>query len=102
MKFMLITMLFGLSGETLCKMAAGMSGPKSWALTLSAAILWGCTAYFWTQIYRTRLITEVLALYNPLWMIIMASIGVMVFKEPLTWKLVAAYPLAGICVWLLA
>ena len=89
-------------GDILCKYASQQTGIRMWLNIGIAILLWSISALVWVQIFRERSIVTALAIYNPTQMLIMATIGIFIFHEPLTWRLIVAYPLVLICLWLLA
>lgn len=98
---MLIAFPLGFLGEFLCKMGSQCTDNRMYAYMAGAALCWGSGGYIWTMIYKQKAITEVIAIYNPCQMVLLATMGVVMFSEPFTWKLALAYVLTGICVWLL-
>ncbi|MBV8060479.1 MAG: hypothetical protein JO253_02995 [Alphaproteobacteria bacterium] len=101
MKIFILSMIAGTLGEICCKLAAQQQGEISWALRGAAFLCWGCGAFWWTHIYKTRNILETIAWYAPTQTVILAAISIIYLKEPLTWKLLAALPMTIACIILL-
>lgn len=94
--------IIGTIGDVFSKYSATYSGLTATICMVITGLCWGSTAYLWQQVYKTKGIAEAVVLYSPLQMLCAVSIGILFFGEPLTWRIMVAYPLAGIIVWLLA
>lgn len=92
-----IGMAMGILGEVSCKYASSSDGLKMYAYMTCAALSWGSGALTWTMIYRLKSITEIMVLYNPIYLLILATAGVFLFREPMSWRLVVSIMLLCIC-----
>lgn len=90
-----------LGGEIFCKMGSQALGQMKPMYLGMAMVFWASSAIVWTQIYSKKSITEVIAIYNPVQLLLLASIGIMKFGEPITPKLILSYILLLICFWLM-
>lgn len=98
---LLIAGIFGTVGDVLCKYAAKANGIAMYGFALAAALCWGSGALWWTTIYKTRNITEVMAIYSPAQLLALGLCGVLLFNEPLTPRLIVAFTLLFVAIWLM-
>jgi hypothetical protein len=95
-----IGMSLSVGGDIFCKHATTATGYMFYVYSIAATITWGVQPFIWIQIYRMKSITEMMVLYNPIQLLVLALAGILLFHEPLTWKLVLSYILLVICFYL--
>lgn len=64
-------------------------------------VCWGVVSpYLWYRIYKTMTLTSALVVFNPLSMIVTAALGILVFKEELSIRMIFAMVFALLAVYL--
>ncbi len=95
---LIIAMIFSIAGEIFCKCASTSSGIKMYAFMACSTLSWGVIgSVTWMHIYRLKTINEILVLYNPVHLMILAGTGVLIFSEPFTWKMALTLALLCVC-----
>ena len=98
---MIVALILGCLGEIACKRA---SSGGFWApyYQLAACICWGVIGPFiWIHVYKTYKLSTMAVTYNLFQVIILCVVGVVLFKEPLTARLVIGAALAVIAIYIM-
>lgn len=88
-------------GEYFCKLASNTPGNLRYWYVCVPMLAWGGSAWFWLRMYELKSMSELMAIYNPAQLLASASIAILLFGEPFTWRLGVAYVLVFVIMWLL-
>jgi drug/metabolite transporter (DMT)-like permease len=88
-----VATLLTVIGDYLLKLAASGAGLASWHFVLGA-LCYGSPALAWYVLMQQHNLATVAVLYSVATLIIVAGLGVVVFKEPFTWREAAGLALA--------
>lgn len=98
---LMMSCALSISGDVFCKHATKSVGQWMYFHSAMTFICWGSGVFFWKQIYSRYAISEMVAIYNPFHMVVLATAGFLLFNEPLTAKLILSYVLIGMAIWLM-
>jgi undecaprenyl phosphate-alpha-L-ara4N flippase subunit ArnF len=88
-----VATLLTVIGDYLLKLAASGAGLASWHFVLGA-LCYGSPALAWYVLMQQHNLATVAVLYSVATLIFVAGLGVVVFKEPFTWREAAGVSLA--------
>ena len=88
-----VATLLTVVGDYLIKLAASGAGLGSWQFALGA-LCYGSPALAWYLLMQQHNLATVAVFYSVATLIIVAGLGVVVFKEPFSWREAAGVGLA--------
>ena len=89
-------------GDIACKYASKETGARMVWFIVGASVCWGLLPLIWVHIYRSRSMLEMVLMYNPFHMAMLGLVGIVLFGDEVTGKLVLGGVLSALAIWVMA
>lgn len=98
---LLMCAVMGVFGDVMCKYAVAAESGHRLAYTVAAGASWAMTSFAWVAVYRSKSMLEIVVLYTPIYSVFVGVVGMLVFGDSFTPKLVLGAVLSALAVWVM-